>query len=273
MNIMNKINIIVKKYVCDPRKRGREVTIHDDDIMLVSYPKSGNTWTRFLIGNLISKEPVNFINIENIVPDIYKNRDFELLKLPSPRIMKSHEYFNPQYKKIIYIVRDPRSVAVSYFHHLKKFNEFSSNYEFINFVKRFINGEIDQYASWNDNVTSWINTIGQNRDNFLLLRYEDLKEDTFLELKKVVDFLNLNCDEDKIKEAIELSSIEEMKKLEDVQKEDSKILKGSNTNQRFVRKGSLNEWKDYFDDQSKKIFYEKFGKNMQILNYDIEELQ
>ncbi len=271
MKIINKINTAIKKHVCDPRKRGREVTIHDDDIMLVSYPKSGNTWTRFLIGNLISKEPVNFINVEKIVPDIYKNRNFELLKLSLPRIMKSHEYFNPKYKKIIYIVRDPRSVAVSYFHHLKKFNELSSGYSFVDFVKLFVRGEIDQYASWSDNVSSWINTVGSDKEHFLLLKYEDLKQNTFEELRKVVDFLDLDCDENKIQEAIELSSLKEMKKLEDIQKKDSKILQGSNMNQRFVRNGSLNEWKDYFDDDVKRIFYEQFGKNMQTLNYNIEE--
>src|SRR6266511_1501639 len=70
----------------------RSFTSFSDDIMLVSYPRSGNTWLRFLIGNLISREPVRFANIERIIPDIYHHSDRELRKLPRPRFLKSHEH-------------------------------------------------------------------------------------------------------------------------------------------------------------------------------------
>src|SRR5207253_5494584 len=96
---------------------GRALTIYPDDVFLVSYPRSGNTWTRFLIGNLLSiNEPVNFANIESKIPEIYNNPNRKLRRLPRPRIIKSHEVFDPRYKKVIYIVRDPRDVAVSYYH-------------------------------------------------------------------------------------------------------------------------------------------------------------
>src|ERR671925_279845 len=96
------------------RNAGRNLTVFPDDVFLVSYPRSGNTWTRFLIANLIyPSEPVNFANIESRVPEIYLWRDRDLRKLSRPRILKSHEYFDPRYKKTIYIARDPRDVAVS----------------------------------------------------------------------------------------------------------------------------------------------------------------
>ena len=31
----------------------RDITIFPDDVFLTSYPRSGNTWTRFLVGNLV----------------------------------------------------------------------------------------------------------------------------------------------------------------------------------------------------------------------------
>src|SRR5437868_14217489 len=96
---------------------GRNLTVLPDDIFLVSYPRSGNTWTRFLIGNLIHQdEPVTFANIESRIPEIYFNPDHRMRRLPRPRILKSHECFQPHYRQIIYIVRDPRDVAVSFYH-------------------------------------------------------------------------------------------------------------------------------------------------------------
>ena len=79
-----------------PGSAGRGLTIRDDDIFIVSYPKSGNTWTRFLLGNLCYKDgTISFANIENKVPDIYKNTNRALLRLAGPRLLKSHEYFDP----------------------------------------------------------------------------------------------------------------------------------------------------------------------------------
>jgi len=48
----------------------RSLVILPDDIFLVSFPKSGNTWTRFLLANLrFPGEPVNWANIDRLVPD------------------------------------------------------------------------------------------------------------------------------------------------------------------------------------------------------------
>src|SRR5580658_693434 len=75
---------------------GRGLTAFPDDIFLVSYPRSGNTWTRFLLGNLIYQDdPVTFSNIESRIPEIYFNYDRFLRQLPRPRMLKSHECFQP----------------------------------------------------------------------------------------------------------------------------------------------------------------------------------
>src|ERR1700732_1176699 len=75
---------------------GQNLTVFSDDVFLVSYPRSGNTWTRFLIGNLIyQREPVTFANIESRIPEIYFNPDRVMRRLARPRILKSHECFQP----------------------------------------------------------------------------------------------------------------------------------------------------------------------------------
>ncbi len=78
----------------------RDITIFPDDVFLTSYPRSGNTWTRFLVGNLLhQEEEVTFLSVERLVPDMYKHSDRVLRTLPRPRIMKSHECFDPRYRK------------------------------------------------------------------------------------------------------------------------------------------------------------------------------
>ena len=55
---------IVRKVVLSSYA-GRNLTVMDGDTFIVSYPKSGNTWIRFLIAHLVYKnEENNFANIE-----------------------------------------------------------------------------------------------------------------------------------------------------------------------------------------------------------------
>ncbi|MGH9433271.1 MAG: sulfotransferase domain-containing protein, partial [Terriglobia bacterium] len=83
---------------------GRQYTPFADDICLVAYPKSGNTWLRFLVGNLLHPEnPVTFANIESIAPSIYHNPDHILRRIPRPRVLKSHEAFFSRHGKVVYI--------------------------------------------------------------------------------------------------------------------------------------------------------------------------
>src|SRR5437660_7753546 len=93
---------------------GRNLDVFDDDVFVVSYPRSGNTWTRFLIANLLHpEEPATFLNIGRLVPDAEVQSSRYMRGIPSPRVIKSHTYFDPRYPRVIYIVRDPRDVAPS----------------------------------------------------------------------------------------------------------------------------------------------------------------
>src|SRR6266446_2264927 len=72
---------------------GRQMTVQPGDLFIVSYPRSGNTWTRFLIGNLIYlDEPITFSNMESRIPSLYLFSDRQLRRLP--RIFKSHDCFD-----------------------------------------------------------------------------------------------------------------------------------------------------------------------------------
>src|SRR5207245_8937086 len=89
-----------------------KVEVFPDDIFLVSYPRSGNTWTRFLIGNMINPDdPVTFANLEQRIPSIYTFPNRVLRSLP--RILISHVAYDPPYPRVISIVRDRRDLELS----------------------------------------------------------------------------------------------------------------------------------------------------------------
>ncbi|SRR5713226_3782660 len=255
---------------------GRGLTVFPDDIFLVSYPRSGNTWTRFLLGNLIYQhEPVTFSNIESRIPEIYFNRDRALQRLPRPRMLKSHECFQPHYRRVIYIVRDPRDVAVSHYHHNVKARNIPDDYPMDSFVPRFMASEFDtKFGSWHDNVLSWT-SMRKDDPAFLMLRYEDMKRDTARELTKVVAFLDrcsfgkVDSTPETLQRAIELSSPERMRALEKQEASRWVLTKRTRSDKPFVRSAKSGTWKSHLAEESVAAIESAWGDLMQNLGYEL----
>lgn len=257
------------KFLFGLSRGGRNFTIFPDDVYLVSYPRSGNTWTRFLIANLLSPdEPATFANIESRIPDVYKNTKRQLERIPRPRILKSHEYFDPRYKRVIYIVRDPRDIVVSYYHFNRKTRVIPENYPFDLYVRRFIAGEVDLYASWMENVTTWLATRQQSR-NFLLLRYEDMLQDPPRELVKVATFLGINRTPQQLVRAADLASAANMRKME---KQQADVWVNTRTTRKdipFVRNAVAGGWKSALTPEMIDEIQLAWGPIMVRLGYEL----
>jgi len=199
---------------------GRNVTVFPDDVFITSFPRSGNTWIRFLIGNLLRPDdPLTFNNLESRIPEIYSNSDQALKHLIRPRILKSHEAFEPRYPHVIYVVRDPRDVAVSKYHYNIATGVHPAGYPIERFITRFIAGEFDKcWGTWAEHVISWLSV--QANPGFLLVRYEDLQEKPLVELQRIASFLQrcsfLHIDPSRqtLERTIELSTPERMRSLE-----------------------------------------------------------
>jgi hypothetical protein len=255
---------------------GRGVTVFPDDVFLVSYPRSGNTWTRFLLGNLICpNDPVTFSNIESRVPEIYFNPDRFLRRLPRPRMLKSHEPFQPHYPRVIYIVRDPRDVAVSFYHHNIKARNIADDYPLASFIPRFIAGEFDRkFGSWRDNVLSWT-AVRSNDPRFLLLRYEDMKRDTAGVLSTIVSFLDrsafrgIDSSQEALHRAIDLSSPERMRAMEKLETSRWVLTKGTRSDKPFVRSAVAGGWKEQLAPDSVAAIESAWGDLMQSLGYEL----
>ena len=221
---------------------GRDLTVFPDDTFLVSYPKSGNTWTRFLVANLLRpNEDVGFANIHGIIPgiDVVCHRD--ILRFPRPRILKSHQYFDPRYQRVVYIVRDPRDVALSEFHAQRKARRIGDDYPVEEFVRRFLAGESCDYGSWGEHAASWISTR-YGTPGYLLVRYEDMLQDTGRELSQIARFIGLHPSEELIQQAVSRSAADKMRKLEKAQAQLFNATKGTRQDILFVRSAKAGGW-------------------------------
>lgn len=258
---------LISKIVLGRNYARRNLTVFPDDIFITSFPKSGNTWVRFIIGKLLYDEEITFLNIEKKVPDIYQSTDSFLLNLDRPRYLKSHEYFDPRYKTIIYIVRDPRDIAVSMFYFFKKLGVLRENDQINDeFIVSFINGDFNTFGSWSENVSSWLGTV-QYKRRFLLLKYEDLLNDIMTEVNKICSFLKINVNESAIKRAVEDASSDKMKKMEVKQQHFWKPIKNSDYSIPFVRSCKYGQWKHELSLEHSKMIKDAFGRVMTQLDY------
>jgi hypothetical protein len=247
---------------------GKAATIFPEDVLLVSYPKSGNTWVRFLIANLVhSSQPVSFLNIESVIPSIYILPDRKLRRFPSPRILKSHECYMPRYRRVIYIVRDPRDVAVSYYYYNIKKRLLAENCTLDQYIPKFIADELDMKSGpWGEHVLSWVR-MQDTLDQFLLMRYEDIIANPQVELHRVAEFLNLRRDSEQIARAIELSSAKKMRGMEEEQSDRWVFTKGMRKDIPFIRSATAGGWRNNLSPGAVLQIESAWGRAMRAVGY------
>lgn len=236
---------------------------------IVSFPKSGNTWIRAFIANLYA-DNIDFINLRNIIPGI---NNLNCVPKTNLNMYTSHYPFFPFSGKVLYIIRDPRSVAVSYFYYQKKYKRIPNEMEFHDFFyNEFLNDKYDVFGNWYQNTSSWVYSSNENK-NFFLLKYEDMVNNEFEYGKKIVDFYELPFSDDQIKNALEKSSFNNLKEIEQKQKEKIKKWKDGDNSINFFRAGKTDEWKEYFDNTMQKALFQKYSKICELMNYTFEEIE
>lgn len=249
-------NIILGRANVQNRSPARRVAVFPDDVFITSYPKSGNTWARFLIGNIVwaNCARTDFFNLGERTADIYWHTDEYIKNMPRPRYIKSHETFDPRYPKIVYIVRDVRAVVVSYHDFEKRAGRISPATSIHEFIGPFLRGELNPFGTWKENVLSWIRLRGGDHERFCLVKFEDLKIKGNETLKKIAEFLRIECSEEQIGSALKNSSFNVMKKLEkdSFQKQSKVINHQDKADLPVVRDGKTNSWRDILDEKDMK---------------------
>jgi hypothetical protein len=264
INFVHKLYRVGRK-LYGPRRQKNEAVrwkpalIYPDDLFLVSYPKSGNTWLRFLIANLLKQpgEEIDFYTSINYIPEVVTH-DETIESLERPRVMKSHAPYLREYPRVIYMIRDGRDVYVSYyFHRLKKLPQNTT-------FKEFLERDDHFPGLWGDHVASWLFKEHGRSQKILVVRYEELLCDCLAQLRRMVDFMGMETTEDQLQDAVEAASFKNMRRLEI---EKGRPYKDTGPDI-FVREGRWGTWKELFGPEERAIFKAREGHVLVKLGYE-----
>jgi estrone sulfotransferase len=179
------------------------------DVMLASYPRSGNTWAKFMLAELLTGSEVDFLSNEDVVPAVGHHPRARRLVPGGGRLIKTHEPYRSTYGRAIYLTRDVRDVALSL--HKHRAAEGFGNPPFSDFLISFVRGDLGGYGSWQAHVNSWLAAAELSPD-ILVVRYEDLIDDTTTKLGDMARFLGLSLSEQRLHEVIENNSPTKMRR-------------------------------------------------------------
>jgi hypothetical protein len=226
--------------------RGRvEFRSREDDVYVVSYPRSGTTWMQLMLHLLAGRDQLDFSHISEVSPWFERSLavgsmcadDFE--GFPSPRIFKSHlpHGWLPRAGRYVYLWRDGRDVAVSYFHLYCSLLGFDQDFQA--FFQRFLRGEL-QYRSWFDHVAGWMARATDPR--VLIVRYEDLRQDRAAVLRRVAAHAGMSVSEEHLARVVATSTFEAMKAQESKYDHATALrLERGHAAQPFLRRGVCGE--------------------------------
>ena len=271
-------------------------------IWIASYPKSGNTWVRsFLTSYLfntnekfnlrlldkidqfprlknfvdINEDPQNLLDISKLwitaQNRINLSNKITFLKTHHAICTIQNNPFTDRDNTLgaIYIVRDPRDVAISYSSHR------DSSY------KEIIEGMISEkmqtvlvddkkeralalIGNWSENYNSWKNF---NLKKKIIVRYEDLVNKPFENFLKIIEFLNslydFKINKDKIHECIKETSFSNLQSLEKKYGFKERISK----KELFFRNGKTNQWRQKLDKEDVMKIENAFKNEMKELGY------
>jgi len=276
-------------------------------IWIASYPKSGNTWVRAMISSLVySNDGVfnfellktiqqfpnrkHFENFTQKFQDINELKKFWIaaqnwINLSGEiKFLKTHHINckigehpftnNNNTLGAIYVVRDPRNLINSFVNHYQIDKKAAKN--FITSKASATGGAAGSkqnnvftiLGSWDDHYKSW----KKINNNLLIIKYENLILNPYEEIHRIIRFLekfiNFNYDDNKIKNIIESTSFQKMKKMELEKGFDEAISNEETSNKiNFFNLGSENKWQKYLNDDEVNYITNKLSAEMKELGY------
>ncbi|CAK1581654.1 unnamed protein product [Parnassius mnemosyne] len=261
--------------------------VRPSDIFVDSYPRSGTTWTQELVWMVANDldyetsyaipltERYQFLEFSVFFHPVMKKRFYmencdsarklkllelvskpateQLALMPSPRFIKTHlplSLLPPTLldtAKVVYVARDPRDVAVSFYHLNRSMRTQGYVDDFKNYWNFFIN-DLHHWTPYFEHLKeSWEK---RHHPNMLFLFYEELSKDLPTAIRRVADFLGKTYTTEQIDKLCDHLNIDNFKNNKSVNYDLMRELGILISNeQSFIRKGKAGGWRDYFDEE------------------------
>ena len=241
------------------------------DIIVASFPKSGTTWLQELVWRVVHRETGpesgGGDTIEHRFPlmDVPATPEFDLAPLEGlaePRLLKSHMPYHllpegviSSGTKVLYVSRDPRDVCVSFYHFSRLMAYQKYRGTFAEFRDRFTDDMI-VYGPYREHVKGYL----EHSDTVLCLTYEQMHQDRASVVRKVADFLEVSLTEEQVEGIVNNTSFGVMKENPGTNFQQWKKV-GFITEGKFMRKGEVGDWRNYFTEEESDSFMKWFNEH------------
>uniref|UniRef100_A0ABM5ES89 Sulfotransferase n=1 Tax=Pogona vitticeps TaxID=103695 RepID=A0ABM5ES89_9SAUR len=246
-----------------------EFQLLDDDVVTVSYPKSGTNWMLEILG-LISHDGdpswVQSVLTGDRSPWIETVDGLKAaLNYPPPRFLTTHlpfqlfpKSFLHSKSKIVYIMRNPKDVLISQYYFAKFCDALEEPGTMEEFVEKFLNGKVVS-GSWFDHVKGWLEL--KDRPNLFFITYEELYQDLRGSVEKICHFLGKKLASHQLDEVAKYASFEIMK--DNKMSNFSLLPDMDHSKGKFMRKGICGDWKNHLTVAQSEHFDHVYQEKMQ----------
>lgn len=251
----------------------RHIGLKSEDIILGSYPRSGSTWLRFTLFEILTGKPSSFGDVNSAFRGLKDHRQGWHLLPGGGRFIGTHEPYRPSYRKAVYLVRDVRDVVLSEFAFEQNLGIGRQTLD--EYLQDFVGGR-KRHGAWHKHVQSWLDSPLAVNGDLLVIRYEDLRQDTVETFMRIADFLGMSKDRSTIERAIYNNSLKKMREKEDrLYQQDnyaavpSRPVKSIQPGGRFIRSGKMGGWQEKLSREQLQVIEQHCGDVLLRLQYPV----
>ena len=233
-------------------------TFDAQDIFIASYPKSGVTWFQSIITQLIfgvDARLAPFPLQRLIVPDIHTMQFYS--RFATPMYFKTHMRPRPEYRRVVYLIRDGRDAIISYWHYLS-----ARRKRPIDLRKLVANKVRTSGGLWHKHVEAWLEN--PYSADLIVLKYEDLQRDPLPALERFCAFAGVTRSPAQIEAVVAATAFANMQAKE---KQEGAFESGWPKDRLFNRRGQIGSYRDEMPEDALAHFMAQAGPTLHKLGY------